>query len=114
LSAAARSSHLVVDPHQLDEIFRGALVELATLQTGIDEGLEANLGDHAGAARGDVAIKMRDAVSVIGISSFSFLMTEILKTAKKSGGRPARVSFLDSDGQAQRSRSTNVCGRDCE
>ena len=45
---------------ELDEVFGGAGVELAAAVARIDEGAEADAGDVAGAARGDVAEQMRD------------------------------------------------------
>lgn len=47
---------LTVNVHQLHQVFLGALVELATLVTGVYEGVQANVGDGADVVGGDVAV----------------------------------------------------------
>ena len=45
----------VMDGDQLDEILVGGAVELASLVARIDEGVQPDVGDQAGAAGGDLA-----------------------------------------------------------
>ena len=51
---------LAVDLDELDDVVRGHVVDLAAALARIDEGGEADLGEQAGLARGEVAVEVRD------------------------------------------------------
>ena len=58
--AAVEQPLLAVDLHHPDEVFGGDGVDLAALEPRIDEGADADAGERAGLAGGDVAVEVRD------------------------------------------------------
>ena len=51
---------LAVDLEEADDVLGGALVDAAALAGGIDEGAQADLGQHARLGTGDLAVELGD------------------------------------------------------
>ena len=51
---------LAVDLEEADDVLGGAFVDAAALLAGVDEGAQADLGQHAGLGAGDLAVELGD------------------------------------------------------